>query len=455
MVKATFGRRGASRHEPTPARVCAYRVLQRTLGEGAYADRVFRAEADRAGLDPRDRGFAQRLAYGTIQNRRTLDYVVTALSSRTTDTLDPPILNALRLGIYQVTLLDGVPDHAAVDQTVDLAKHFGRGGHGLVNAVMRRATREASELISQLTDNSPAEAGVRHSHPEWIVRMWWDALGRDETVALLERDNAAAESAVRVNELLVTRGEVTAELAELGIDAQPVDDIPEGLVLAGQFDVHGSKLFRDGAIMPQSRASMLVARAVDPQPGERILDLCAAPGAKSTHLAALLRNEGEIVAVEVHGGRAKALTENCARLGAECVEVREADAADVEGEFDRVLVDPPCSDLGTLQSRPDVRWKKSEDVVERLVLEQQRLLDAAANRVRAGGTLVYSTCTISPDENERQIAAFVERRADFEVDDLAASFGRYAHPTVDKLLQLMPHRHGTDGFFIARLRRVG
>jgi 16S rRNA (cytosine967-C5)-methyltransferase len=455
MVKATFGRRGASRNEPTPARVCAYRVLQRTLGEGAYADRVFRAEADRAGLDPRDRGFAQRLAYGTIQNRRTLDYVVTALSARTTDTFDPPILNALRLGIYQVALLDGVPDHAAVDQTVDLAKHFGRGGHGLVNAVMRRATREASELISELTDNTPAEAGVRHSHPEWIVRMWWDALGRAETVALLERDNAAAESAVRANELLVTAGEVAAELAGLGVDAQPVDDIPEGLVLGAQFDVHGSKLFKDGALMPQSRASMLVARVVDPQPGERILDLCAAPGAKSTHLAALIRNEGEIAAVEVHGGRAKALAENCARLGATCVEVREADAADVEGEFDRVLVDPPCSDLGTLQSRPDVRWKKSEDVVERLVVEQARLLDAAADRVRAGGVLVYSTCTISPEENERQIAALVERRDDFQLDDLGAGFARYAHPTADKLLQVMPHRHGTDGFFIARLRRTG
>ena len=454
MVRATFGRR-SKRHEPTPARVCAYRVLQRTFGDGAYADRAFRAEADRAGLDPRDRGFAQRLAYGTIQNRRTLDYVVTALSSRTTDAIDPPILNALRLGIYQVTLLDGVPDHAAVDQTVDLAKHFGRGGHGLVNAVMRRATREASDLISALTDNSPAEAGVRHSHPEWVVRMWWDALGRDETVALLERDNAPAESAVRVNELLVTTDEVVAALAELGADVQPVDDIPEGLVLGGQFAVHGSKLFKDGAVMPQSRASMLVARVVDPQPGERILDLCAAPGAKSTHLAALIRNEGQVVAVEVHGGRAKALTENCARLGASCVEVKEADAADVDGEFDRVLVDPPCSDLGTLQSRPDVRWKKSEDVVERLVVEQQRLLDAAADRVRAGGTLVYSTCTISPEENERQIAAFVDRRDDFRIDDLGATFSRYVHPTAANLLQLMPHRHGTDGFFIARLRRAG
>lgn len=438
MVKIAQGRRRPRRHEPTPARMCAFRVLQRTFGEGAYADRAFRAEAERAGLDARDRAFAQRLAYGAIQNRRTLDYVIVALSARDTGTLDLPVLNALRLGIYQVALLDGVPDHAAVDQTVDLAKHHGNGGHRLVNAVMRRATREAGELISQLTDNSPAEAAVRHSHPEWVVRMWWDALGPEETIALLERDNSAAENAVRANELLVTPSEVAEALADQGVDSRPADDVPEGLVLSGQFDAHGSQLFKEGAIMPQSRASMLVARTLDPQPGDRVLDLCAAPGAKATHIAALIRNEGEVLAVEKHGGRAKALGENCERLGAGCVTVREADAAEVGGEFDRVLLDPPCSDLGTLQSRPDVRWKKDEEVVGRVAAEQSRLLDAAAECVRPGGTLVYSTCTISPTENERQMEEFLDRHQEFRSEEQ---------------VQLMPHRDGTDGFFIARLAR--
>jgi 16S rRNA (cytosine967-C5)-methyltransferase len=210
-------------------------------------------------------------------------------------------------------------------------------------------------------------------------------------------------------------------------------------VLNGQFDPHGSKLFREGAIMPQSRASMMVARAVAPQPGERVLDLCAAPGAKTTHLAALLGNDGEVVAVERHGGRAKALAENCERLGATCVSVREADALDVDGEFDRVLLDPPCSDLGTLQSRPDVRWKKDEEVVRQLAAQQERLLDAAAERVSPGGTLVYSTCTISPNENERQVDRFLERRSEFREQERE---------------QLLPHRHGTDGFFIARMTRA-
>jgi 16S rRNA (cytosine967-C5)-methyltransferase len=440
MVKLAQRRPGRRQQEPTPSRTCAFRVLQRTFGEGAYADRAFRAEAERAGLDARDRAFAHRLTYGAIQNRRTLDYVIMALSSRRLSSIDLPLLNALRLGIYQVVLLDGVPDHAAVGQTVDLAKHHAHGGHRLVNAVMRRATREAGDLIAELTDNTPAEAAVRHSHPEWVVRMWWDALGPDETIALLERDNGPAENAVRANELLVTAGEVADRLAEQGVKSRVAEDIPEGLVLDGQFDAHGSQLFKEGAIMPQSRASMLVARTLAPQPGERVLDLCAAPGAKTSHIAALMGNDGEVVAVEKHGGRAKALGENCDRLGATCVSVREADAADVGGEFDRVLLDPPCSDLGTLQSRPDVRWKKDEDAVARLVPEQQTLLDAAAERVRPGGTLVYSTCTISPEENERQIEHFLERRGDFRSDEQT---------------QLLPHRHATDGFFIARLVKDG
>ncbi len=179
------------------------------------------------------------------------------------------------------------------------------------------------------------------------------------------------------------------------------------------------------------------------------------PAPKTTHIAALIGNEGEVVAVERHGGRAKALGENCNRLGATSVTVREEDAGEVDGQFDRVLLDPPCSDLGTLQARPDVRWKKDEGTVAQLAAEQARLLDAAADRVRPGGILVYSTCTISPDENERQIASFTERRGDFRVDDLPDPFGRYAHPTADKVAQVLPHRHGTDGFFIARLVKAG
>jgi 16S rRNA (cytosine967-C5)-methyltransferase len=428
-------------------RAAAHAVLGRVFDDDAYADRAFRAEADRAELDPRERAFAQQLAYGVVQRRATLDHLIAAFSSRPPEKLDPAVRDALRLGLLQLLFLGGVPDHAAVSEAVELAKRGGRGGDRLVNAVLRRAQREGAGLLESLGDGTPAAAAVKHSHPEWLVRMWWEQLGPDETRALLARNNEAAESAVRVNTLRATR-------VELGLPAHPAPDLPEGLVLDAPVDLHGSAAFARGEVMPQSRASMLVARVLDPQPGERVLDLCAAPGAKTTHIAALMEGRGEVVAVESHPGRAGALEENARRLGAGNVRVLVQDAADPVGSFDRVLLDPPCSDLGTLQSRPDVRWRKDPAGLERVGAEQARLLEAAVAQVRRGGTLVYSTCTISPSENEERMQAFLDTHEDFSAADLSAEWGAYAHPADPRFLQVLPHRHGTDGFFIARLERT-
>jgi len=439
------------------ARQCAYRVVRRVSDGEAFADRAFRGEADRLGLAGRDRAFAQQLAYGTVQRTGTLDYVLTAVSSRPVESIDPALRDILRLGVYQLVYLGGVADHAAVSQTVELAKLEAGRGHRFANALMRRAAREGRELVAELTDGSPSEAAVLHSHPEWLVRLWWDALGSSEALALLEHDNQAPENAVRANELLVTPAELRELLAAKGVRTLPPDGIPEAVVLESPFDLHGSDLFERGALMPQSRGSMLVGHSLAPRPGERVLDLCAAPGAKTTHLAALMQGRGELVAVERHSGRSDALRRNCARMGADWVDVRTAEAGSVElGEqlFDRVLLDPPCSDLGTLQSRPDVRWRKTPAMIEELTVAQRRLLEGAAARVRPGGTLVYSTCTISPRENERLVEEFVAARPNFEADDLGTELPEYRHPSARRFLQVLPHRHGTDGFFISRLRRA-
>jgi 16S rRNA (cytosine967-C5)-methyltransferase len=231
--------------------------------------------------------------------------------------------------------------------------------------------------------------------------------------------------------------------------------MPEGLIVDAPFDAFGSPLWHEGLFMPQSRAAMAVSRALDPQPGDAVLDLCAAPGAKTTHLAALMRNEGHIVAVEKHHGRAEALRRTAARMGATNIEVRIADAAEPHaGTYDRVLVDPPCSDLGTLAARPDARWRKHADTVQDLAALQQAILERGADATRDGGVLVYSTCTISPQENERQIEAFLGRHADFRLDDLPSDLPVWDHPSVPRVMQSLPHRDGTDGFFIARLRRT-
>ncbi len=345
-----------------------------------------------------------------MQRRGTLDWVVGRL---TKGHLEHQVRAALWLGLYEL-LFSGAGQHAAVSAAVELAKPS--PGHKVVNAVLRRVAREGVELPD---DVDPAGAAVRHSHPEWIVRLWWQALGAEETRRLLAADNEPAESVLRINPL------VPFDAAELPPGRREGD----ALVLDAPFDVAGSELFARGVITPQSRAAQRVSLVVDPQPGERVLDLCAAPGGKTTHLAALMGGEGTVVAVERHAGRAAALETTAKRMGAHNVVVVTGDAsADLEhpalGQpFDRVLVDPPCSGLGTLRSNPDLRWRMTPGIVARLIEEQDALVAAGRARLAPGGVLVYSTCTINPGEER-------VRGAERE--------------------QTFPHRDGTDGFYTAR-----
>ncbi|MEA2425588.1 MAG: rRNA (cytosine967-C5)-methyltransferase [Thermoleophilaceae bacterium] len=416
----------------TPREV-AFRVVRR-VSDGAYADRALRAEANSAGLSGGDRAFAQQLAYGTVQRRMTLDHVIAAVSDRSLRKVDPPLLDAVRIGVYQLLFMGSVPDHAAVAETVELAKRAGRGS-GFANAVLRRVAREGPGLLAALGDSTPAEAAILHSHPQWLVELWWQTLGRDDTLALLARDNEPAEDAIRVNTLVTSPAEVAPALPE----SHPAPDLPDGIVLGRPFDLEGAELFRSGAITPQSRASMLVARTADPQPGESLLDMCAAPGTKTTHAAALMTGEGRIVAVERNSARADELRANCERMQARSVEVIVEDARTVEGQFDRVILDPPCSNLGTLAGRPDARWRRTPEQIGELALLQRDLLDAAAERLKPGATLVYSVCTISPREGPDQVDALLERQ-----------------PRLREISrrQTLPHRDGTDGFFIARMERA-
>jgi 16S rRNA (cytosine967-C5)-methyltransferase len=420
----------------SPARACAYAVVRRVFEQDAYADRAFNAEA--RGLDGRERSFAMALAYGTVQRRGTLDHVAQRLTNRRLDRLDPPVLAALRLGLMQLLLMEGVADHAAVHESVELAKQSSPAGSGLVNAVLRRATREGAAIVANLHDRTPADASVLHSVPRWLAELWWRELGPERARALLATVNAPAESALRVNTLLSSAAQVAERL---GIPSEKVPDLPEALVLGAPYDVYASELWVAGEIMPQSRGSMTVARALAPQPGERVLDLCAAPGGKTTHLAALMGDEGELIAVERHQGRADALRRTLERMRLRCVTVRQADAVDAAfgpdtGRFDRVLVDPPCSGLGTLQSRPDLRWRTSPERIAELAPLQGRILRAGARATRPGGTLVYSVCTISRAESEDVIDAFLAENP---------------HWKADSYVRLAPDTDGTDGFFIARL----
>jgi len=487
-----------ARQRVSPARACALRVIRRVFEEGAYADRAFAGEAAR--LDARDRALAMAIAYGTVQRRATLDHVAAALLERPVAKLDPPVLDVVRLGLFELLYLGGAAEHAAVNEAVELAKGARPHAAGLVNAVLRRATREAPGILAGLDDASPAGAALLHSVPGWLASQWWGELGAREARELLRVVNRPAESALRVNTLVADPGSVAAALpvacrpavspaaagpAAAGSSAAgssaagpsaagpsaagpsaagpsaagpsaagpSAAGLPEGLVLEGPFDAAGSDLWREGAIQPQSRGSMVVSRILAPEAGQRVLDLCAAPGGKTTHLAALMEGRGEIVAVERHPGRAGALVRTAQRMRASIVrvEVGDAGAARGDGRFDRVLVDPPCSGLGTLQSRPDLRWRARPDAIGELAALQGEILAAGARALGPGGVLVYSVCTISRAEGPDVVAAFLREHDDFSAEeDWREPFGdARSGPGV----QLLPHRHGTDGFFIARLRR--
>jgi len=398
----------------SPARQAAYEVVLRVFEHDAYADRALAGAA--ATLDVRDRALAQQIAYGTVQRVRALDHGIEALARRPVAKLDPPVRTALRIGAYQLAYLTGVARHAAVNETVELVRSAGlERAVAFTNAVMRRLTVGLRGLLAGLPDGP-----LKLSYPDWIADVWERDLGRDQALALMRAQNEPAETVVRL-----LRGE---------IDGEPTD-VP-GAYRVERVD---DRALAGGRIWPQSRGSQLAGHAVGARPGERTLDVCAAPGGKATQLA------GEVVAVEKHEGRARELAANAVRLGATNVRVVTADALALPGElrgFDRALVDAPCSGLGVLNSRPDLRWR-----AEPLPDLQLALLRAAAERVRPGGAVVYSVCTVNADENEAVVDA-----CGLVVDDLGAEWPAFRHPTRPEFLLTLPHVHRTSGFFIARLR---
>ena len=404
------------------ARRAAFDTVLRVFEDDAYADRAFPAAA--AGLEQRDRALAQRLAFGTIQRARTLDHGIEALGRRPVAKLDAPVRAALRLGAYQLAFSE-VAVHAAVNESVELVRAAGlERAVSFANAVMRRLSLGLRDLVEGLPQGTAPEAALKHSYPDWVAELWWRELGREEALALMEAQNEPAETVVRLN-----------RRKEGQVEGVPDPEIPDALHVER---VDGEAL-RAGLIWPQSRGSQLAGLCVGSREGERVLDLCAAPGGKATQLA------GEVTAVEKHPGRARQLEENCARLGATNVHVLNADALELPQElrdFDRVLVDAPCSGLGVLASRPDLRWRAKP-----LPELELALLRVAAERVRPDGTVVYSVCTMSTEENEAVVEA-----SGLEVESLQAEWPQFTHPGRPEFLLTLPHRDRTSGFFIARLR---
>ena len=407
------------------AREAAYEVVRRVFEEGAYADRAFRSAASR--LNPRDRAFAMQLAYGTVQRVRTLDHAIETLARRRIATLDAPVRTALRLAAYQLAYMGAVPAHAAANESVELVRRAGlERAVPFANAVVRKLATGIVALVAALPEETPAEAALRHSYPDWVAEVWWRDHGREAAIALMQAQNEPLETVVRV----------TGRAPELPGERDPA--LPRAL----RVDAVPTEWIDEGLVWPQSRGSQLAGLAVGAGGGERVLDLCAAPGGKATQLAELA---AEVVAVEKHPGRARELEANLRRLRVTNVTVVCADAlslADDLGAFDRVLVDAPCSGLGVLAGRPDLRWRARP-----LPELQLALLRAAVRHAKPGGTVTFAVCTLNREENED-----VVDRLGAEVDDLGREWPAYRHPHRPSFLLTTPHLHRTSGFFIARIR---
>jgi len=397
----------------SPARAAAYETVFRVFEQDAYADRTLRTAV--ASLDQRDRAFAQRLGYGTIQRVRTLDYAIEQLGRRPMRKLDPPVRAALRLGAYELGFMQ-TPRHAAVNEAVELVRRARlERAVAFTNAVLRRVADGIEALLESLP-----EGALKQSYPDWVEQVWTRDFGREQALALMRAQNEAPETVVRL-----IRGDIAGEPTDL-----------PGAYRVARVD---EEALAEGRIWPQSRGSQLAGLTVGARAGERTLDLCAAPGGKATMLA------GDVTAVEKHPGRARELEENAARLGATKVSVVCADALELPPElrdYDRALVDAPCSGLGVLASRPDLRWR-----AEPLPELQLALVGAAADRVRTGGTIVYSVCTLNADENEAVVDA-----SGLAPEPLGEDWPQFAHPKRPEFLLTRPDLHRTSGFFIARLR---
>lgn len=408
-----------------------------------------------------DKTFAREIVYGVLRWRGRLDWIIAAYSRIKPSRLERAILAILRMGAYQILFMDRVPAPAAVDESVKLAKGLRKKeATAFVNGILRGIAEGRKEITYPDLQTHPIDnIAAFHSLPQWLVRRWVDQFGREETIALCSANNQFPSLTVRVNTLKASREEVIQQLHDQGIEASPTPFSPVGLCIKDPPALTSWAPLQDGWLQVQNEAAQLVSLILASKPGQRVLDLCAAPGGKTTHLAELMQDQGEIIAVDVSQAKLALVQENCRRLGISIVKAMALDATKPlpfpSGSFDGCLIDAPCTGLGTLRRHPEGKWRIKEQDITRLQEMQGQILRQAAPLVKQGGVLVYSTCTLTSEENEGVIKAFLSEHPEFRLENASELLPRGCEGLVDSqgYLRTFPHRHGMDGFFAARLKR--
>ncbi len=449
------------------ARQLAFFAL-REVYRGAYADVALDRVLQKASLSDNDRRLMTELVYGSVRRQRTLDALIDQLATKKSHKQPPDLRIILHLGLYQLRYQAKIPTSAAVNTTVGLAKDNGfKGLSGFVNGLLRQYARLAEQENEQdpsqidplkLPEEPLKRLGILHSFPDWIVEVWSQQFGISETEQLCKWMNQTPTIDIRINPLKTSLEEVEASLKSVGLLSQPLVDIPQALRLIGSTgSIQKLPGFKEGWWTVQDASAQLVSHLLDPQPGETIIDACAAPGGKTTHIAELMSDSGKIWACDRTASRLRKLQENVRRLGLKSVETITVDSRNLtqlQNSADRVLLDVPCSGLGTLHRHADARWRQTPDSVAELSQFQQELLSHVSTLVGDGGVLVYATCTLHPYENENTIEAFLARNPNWKID----------YPCLERLgtrynisqgyLKVLPHQNNMDGFFMTRLRKA-
>ena len=433
------------------AREAALRALVACEQQGAWSDGFLKKILRTAGLDSRDAALTTRLCFGVLQNRLLLDHYLGKLSTVKLEKMEPAVRNALRLGGYQVLFLDRVPDHAAVSEAVDLARKGSKNPRsaGLVNGVLRSLVRQKDSL------EPPEDPAVRYSHPRWLADLFTRRLGREEAAALMAADNGEPPTCAQVNTTKATVEAVADSLRAEGVEVTPHPWLPNCLLLSHTGSLEELTAFREGLFYIQDAAAKLAVLAADPREGMDVLDACAAPGGKSFAAAIAMEGRGKVVSCDIHPHKMDLIRAGAKRLGLDCITAQVLDGKECKEEyldgFDLVLADVPCSGLGIIRKKPDIRYKDPKPL-EGLPRVQKAILDNVCRYVKPGGVLLYATCTLLERENEDVVRAFLDKHKDFTLEGFQVP-GDFEGAR-DGMVTCWPHRHGTDGFFFAKLRRM-
>jgi len=453
-------RRAAKGPSSANPRQAACETLLRIKKEGGFADRLIDIELSNGILSGPDRGLYAELVFGVLRRQGTLDHILQQLLEKPMVELDPLALVILRIGLYQLTCLDRIPESAAVNESVNLAKLITPGTSGLINAVLRNYLRRRDTIsFPDISTNPAAAIAARHSQPEWLVEQWIEQLGVIEAQQLAEASSQQPPLTIRVNTLRSDRDELVRELEQQGIKATPCRFSPDGIAISGRHTINTLPGFDTGLFAVQDEASQLAGMLLGAEPGERIWDACCAPGGKSCHIAQLMDDRGELIATDISRSKLTLVQDNLRRLGITSVSTAVADLHQPDsfpnGVFDRILLDAPCSGLGVIRRNPEAKWRLFSGDITRLAAVQKTLLKNAAAKLKPGGTLLYSTCSTSEAENELVVEDFLLHHPGFVLENLNNLFPAWSELIAFYgMFRVWPHRHGMDGFFAARIRRI-